>query len=174
MIKRMEATISLILAIVFLWGCGDVAYTGRDSESIVTTPTELTFVFASGDEHGRAAMLNVVNKFNEEYEDINVTVKIDNSGAYDDVLKTLDSVGEFPDILESTNIWDYATSGLLSPLPDDIVQLFKDTIVINGEVYAAPFTLNNTFGILYNKSYFEEKICASLKPMRSSFLYANR
>ena len=42
----------------------------EDTGSIVSAPTELTFIFADGDEGAKAAMNEIVNKFNETYPDI--------------------------------------------------------------------------------------------------------
>ncbi len=126
------------------------------SDSIVTEPTELTFVFADGDEGAKEAINTIVDAFNEQYEDITVTVEPGNGGAYSEFLKTKDSVGEFPDIMEMRDTASYVRAGKLAPLSDEIVSLFTSTIEINGEVYTAPMSANNTLGIIYNKTYFDE------------------
>ena len=68
--------------------------------SIVSAPTELTYIFADGDEGAKASMNEIVNKFNETYPDITVTIEPGNGGAYSEFIKTKDSVGEFPDVME--------------------------------------------------------------------------
>ena len=67
--------------------------------SIVTEPTELTFIFADGDEGAKASMNEIVNRFNEAYPDITVKIQPGNGGAYSEFLKTKESVGEFPDVM---------------------------------------------------------------------------
>ena len=57
-------------------------------ESIVSGPTELTFIFADGDEGAKASMNEIVNRFNEAYPDITVTIEPGNGGAYSEFLKT--------------------------------------------------------------------------------------
>ena len=71
-----------------------------NAESIVTEPTELTFIFADGDEGAKSSMNEIVNRFNEAYPDITVTIEPGNGGAYSEFIKTKDSVGEFPDVME--------------------------------------------------------------------------
>ena len=72
----------------------------EDTASVVSAPTELTYIFAEGDEGAKASMNEIVNKFNETYPDITVTIEPGNGGAYSEFIKTKDSVGEFPDVME--------------------------------------------------------------------------
>lgn len=65
-----------------------------------TEPTELTYIFADGDEGAKVSMNEIVEKFNETYPDITVTIEPGNGGAYSEFIKTKDSVGEFPDVME--------------------------------------------------------------------------
>lgn len=125
-------------------------------DSIVSAPTELTFIFADGDEGAKASMNEIVNRFNEQYPDITVTIEPGNGGAYSELIKTKDSVGEFPDVLEMRDTAMYVRAGKLEPLPDDIVGLFKTTTDFDGKVYTAPLAGENTNGIIYNKTYFDE------------------
>jgi raffinose/stachyose/melibiose transport system substrate-binding protein len=128
----------------------------EDTGSIVSAPTELTFIFADGDEGAKASMNEIVNKFNETYPDITVTIEPGNGGAYSEFIKTKDSVGEFPDVMEMRDTAMYVRAGKLEPLPDDIVSLFRTTTAFDGKVYTAPFGGENTNGIIYNKTYFDE------------------
>ena len=43
-------------------------------DAIVTEPTELTYIFADGDEGAKASMNEIVEKFNETSPEITVTV----------------------------------------------------------------------------------------------------
>lgn len=134
-------------------GTKDVA---ESTDSIVSAPTELTYIFADGDEGGKAYMNELVKKFNETYPDITVTIELGNGGAYSEFIKTKDSVGEFPDVMEMRDTAMYVRAGKLEPLPDDIVSLFRTTTAFDGKVYTAPFGGENTNGIIYNKTYFDE------------------
>lgn len=128
----------------------------KDTESIVTEPTELTFIFADGDEGAKASMNEIVNRFNEAYPDITVTIEPGNGGAYSEFIKTKDSVGEFPDVMEMRDTALYVRAGKLEPLSEEITSLFKTTTAFDGQVYTAPLAGENTQGIIYNKTYFDE------------------
>ncbi len=125
-------------------------------DSVVTEPTELTFIFADGDEGAKEVMNNVVQKFNETYPDITVTIEPGNGGAYSEFLKTKDSVGEFPDVMEMRDTAMYVRAGKLEPLSEEITSLFASTMEFDGNVYTAPMAGENTQGIIYNKKYFDE------------------
>lgn len=125
-------------------------------EAIVTEPTELTFIFADGDEGAKVSMNEIVNRFNEAYPDITVTIEPGNGGAYSEFLKTKDSVGEFPDVMEMRDTAMYVRAGKLEPLSEEIQSLFMTTMEFDGEVYTAPIASENTNGIIYNKAYFDE------------------
>ncbi len=71
-----------------------------EAASVVTEPTELTLIFADGDEGFKQVVNDVVEKFNAAYPDITITIEPGNGGAYSEFLKTKDSVGEFPDVME--------------------------------------------------------------------------
>lgn len=133
---------------------GSKAETSADS--IVTAPTDLTFIFADGDEGAKASMNEIVNRFNEIYPEITVKIQPGNGGAYSEFLKTKESVGEFPDVMEMRDTPVYVRADMLSPLPEDIVSLFKTTVEFDGETYTAPLAGENTLGIIYNKKYFDD------------------
>ncbi|MGN1156172.1 MAG: carbohydrate ABC transporter substrate-binding protein, partial [Agathobacter sp.] len=121
--QKSRLIISLLVIEILLSGCSthheiqeeNNIFDAADKKeiSIVSKPTELTFVFAEGDETGKSAMIDMVNRFNEKYENITVNIRSSGNGSYDEILKTLESVGEFPDILEVTNAAAYLRAGLL-------------------------------------------------------------
>lgn len=129
---------------------------GAEGDSIVSAPTELTFIFADGDEGMKASMNEIVNLFNETYPDITITIEPGNGGAYSEFLKTKDSVGEFPDIMEMRDTAMYVRAGKLEPLSAEIQSMFLTTTDFGGNVYTAPLGGENTQGIIYNKTYFDE------------------
>lgn len=130
--------------------------TDAAADSIVTEPTELTYIFADGDEGAKASMNEIVKRFNETYPDITVKIEPGNGGAYSEFLKTKESVGEFPDVMEMRDTAVYQRAGMLEPLSDEIVSLFKTTTEFDGNTYTAPLAGENTQGIIYNKTYFDE------------------
>lgn len=181
--KRVLATLlSAAMVATMLAGCGDSVQTPASepaaaesapaeaesqaadtetaeeaaAESIVTEPTALTFIFADGDEGAKQVMNEIVNKFNETYPDITVTIEPGNGGAYSEFLKTKDSVGEFPDVMEMRDTAMYVRAGKLDPLSEELQSLFMTTTEFDGNVYTAPLSGENTNGIIYNKTYFDE------------------
>lgn len=180
--KLIASVLATAMAVTMLAGCGstkdntessaDVAATtttenttttttentetAATEESIVSAPTELTFIFADGDEGAKAVMNNVVDKFNAAYPDITVTIEPGNGGAYSELLKTKDSVGEFPDVMEMRDTAVYVRAGKLEPLSEELTSLFRTTMEFDGQVYTAPMAGENTSGIIYNKKYFDE------------------
>lgn len=165
--KGQAAGVAIIILAVILTGCRrsgqDIGMAakqagiqeGNEETGIVSKPTELSFAFADGDGTAEAAMMDMVNRFNEQYEDITIRIIPGNGNAYDDILKTLESVGEFPDILETFNTTSCVRAGLLAELPEDISTLFTNPVSIDGKVYTASWANYNTLGIVYNKKYFE-------------------
>lgn len=126
------------------------------SSAIVTAPTKLTFIFADGDENYKSEMNRVVDAFNAAYPDITIEIQPGDGGSYSEFLKTKDSVGEFPDMMEMRDAAQYVRAGKIAPLSDEIVSLFNTTVQFEGVTYTAPFSGANTMGIMYNKKYFTE------------------
>jgi raffinose/stachyose/melibiose transport system substrate-binding protein len=124
--------------------------------SAAAEPVKLTFIFADGDEAFKSSMNKVVADFNAANPDIAITIQPGDGGAYSEFLKTKDSVGEFPDMMEMRDTAMYVRAGKLAPFSDELVSLFKTTTKFDGKVYAAPYAGENTQGILYNKAYFEK------------------
>ena len=171
--KVIAAMLAGAMVLGTLTGCGNGSETGgednsgqasgQDSgsdqasdESGAGGSTELTFIFADGDEGAKESMNEIVNRFNEANPDITVTIEPGNGGAYSEFLKTKDSVGEFPDVMEMRDTAVYVRAEKLEPLSDEIVSLFKTTTDFDGKVYTAPLAGENTNGIIYNKKYFDD------------------
>ncbi len=171
--KVIAAMLAGAMVLGTLTGCGNGSETGgednsgqasgQDSgsdqasdESGAGGSTELTFIFADGDEGAKESMNEIVNRFNEANPDITVTIEPGNGGAYSEFLKTKDSVGEFPDVMEMRDTAVYVRADKLEPLSDEIVSLFKTTTDFDGKVYTAPLAGENTNGIIYNKKYFDD------------------
>ncbi len=125
-------------------------------ESIVTEPTELTFIFADGDDNFKTEINRIVDAFNAANPDITINIQPGDGGTYIEFLKTKDSVGEFPDMMEMRDTAQYVRAGKIAPLDDEIKDLFVSTVEFDGETYTAPFSGANTMGMMYNKAYFEE------------------
>jgi raffinose/stachyose/melibiose transport system substrate-binding protein len=75
-------------------------------------------------------------------------------GSYLDALRTLDAVGELPDLIEMRDTPLFVRAGKLGELPRDITDLFEITVPFNGKVYTAPIDESYPTGIIYSKSVF--------------------
>ncbi len=119
--------------------------------------TEITLVFADGDEGAKKSFNEIVNRFNSSHDDMKVTIQPGNGGNYSEFVKTKDSVGEFPDIVEMRGeAAMYIRAGKLAPLPAELTDLFLSPMYIDGNVYTVALAGENTNGIIYNKTYFDE------------------
>lgn len=65
------------------------------NNSIVTEQTNLTFIFADGDEGAKAAMNTIVDKFNAAYDNITVTIEPGNGGLTVNLLRPRTASGSF-------------------------------------------------------------------------------
>jgi raffinose/stachyose/melibiose transport system substrate-binding protein len=146
----MKKVLSVLLCTVMLVSLSAVAL----SEA---APVELTFIFADGDEAFKTSMNRAVEGFNAANPNIVIKIQPGDGGTYSEFLKTKDSVGEFPDIMEMRDTAMYVRAGKLAPLSDEIVSLFKTTMQFGGKTYTTPYAGENTLGIIYNKAYFTEK-----------------
>lgn len=126
------------------------------SASVVTAPTKMNFIFADGDDTFKTEINKIVDGFNTANPDITITIVPGDGGSYSEFLKTKDSVGEFPDMMEMRDTAQYVRAGKIAPLDDDIVSMFTSTVQFDGKTYTAPYAGANTMGMMYNKKYFAD------------------
>lgn len=166
--KTLSALLALCISGAMLAGCGSqaassavsssqaAASTATATSSIVSAPTELTFIFADGDDTYKSEMNRIVDAFNTANPDITIKIQPGDGGSYSEFLKTKDSVGEFPDMMEMRDTAQYVRAGKLAPLDEEINNLFVSTVEFDGKAYTVPFSGANTLGIMYNKQYFAD------------------
>ena len=171
--KALSAAMAAGMTAVMLAGCGSSASSAAEitapaestsaaasteaaAESVVSAPTALSFVFADGDDNFKTEMNKIVDNFNAANPDITITIEPGDGGSYSEFLKTKDSVGEFPDMMEMRDTAMYVRAGKVAPLSDDIKALFTSTVEFDGVTYTAPMSGANTMGIMYNKKYFAD------------------
>lgn len=149
---------SLLLAAVMVAGTV-TGYGGQNVEAAGKgdsgEKTQLTIMFAGGDQSWKKAVNDVADKFMEENDDIELKLEPSGSGVYDDFLKTKDAVGEFGDVVELKSTKTYARSGKIIELPESITSKIETPIVVDDKIYGVP-TAVNTQGIIYNKKIFDE------------------
>jgi raffinose/stachyose/melibiose transport system substrate-binding protein len=116
----------------------------------------LTIVYATGNQTTTDLMHARVEAFMKANPNITLVEKLSNEGAYLDTLRTLDSVGELPDIIEMRDTPAFVRANKLGVLPEDITSLFKNTVQFNSNVYTAPYESAYPIGIVYSKDVFEK------------------
>ncbi len=124
------------------------------SEEVVVT--EMSFIFADGDEGAKAIMNTVVNGFNESHPEYNITIQAGDGSAYSEIVQAKVQTGEFPDIVEMRDTAIYVRAGMLEPISPEVEALFQSTVKFDGVTYTAPMSGGNTMGIIYNAAYFAE------------------
>lgn len=170
--KALPLLLALTMVVSMLAGCGNdpnpsasssnpPASSGNPTESgtgggVVTAPTQMTFIFADGDDAFKTMVNKAVDEFNAANPDITITIEPGDGGSYSEFLKTKENVGEFPDMMEMRDTAQYVRAGKIAPLSDDIKALFKTTVEFDGVTYTAPCSGANTMGIMYNKKYFTD------------------
>lgn len=117
---------------------------------------ELTIVYATGDQKGAEMQHQRVVDFMAAHPGVVITEKLSNDGAYLDAIKTLDAVGELPDIIEMRDTPLFVRSGKLGELPAEITDKFNNTVDFDGKIYTAPMAENYPNGIIYSKKIFAD------------------
>jgi raffinose/stachyose/melibiose transport system substrate-binding protein len=168
--KAISVVLSMILAVAALASCNSAQSQAANPPASQTAsaapatqapiqeeappesakPVELTFIFADGDEAFKSSMNKAVDTFNSANPGIIIRIQPGDGGAYSEFLKTKDSVGEFPDMMEMRDTAMYVRAGKLDALSSGIEDLFKTTMKFDGKSYTTPYAGENTNGILYN------------------------
>jgi raffinose/stachyose/melibiose transport system substrate-binding protein len=120
------------------------------------TPVTITVTYATGNQLTADLMRARIEGFMKENPHVTLMEKLSNEGAYLDSIRTLDAVGEFPDMIEMRDTALFVRAGKLGELPDDILNLFSYTVPFNGKVYTAPIDESYPTGIIYSKKIFRQ------------------
>ncbi|MDR0639023.1 MAG: extracellular solute-binding protein [Spirochaetaceae bacterium] len=144
-----------------LWACllmGVLAVGGckrkEDKENRATVT--ITAVYVVGNQVTADLMHERIENYMKLNPHVIIVEKLSNEGAYLDAIRTLDAVGELPDLIEMRDTPLFVRVGKLGELPPDIVDLFETTVPFNGKVYTAPIDESYPNGIIYNKKIFNQ------------------
>ncbi len=118
---------------------------------------KLSVIYAPGDPLNKQLIHESIIAFMK----VNPRIKIEedlsiSQGAYADILKIKDSVGEFPDFMEMRDAPMFVRAGKLAPLPKELLGLYAKTIPIYDTVYTAPFAAMYPMGMFYDQKLFLE------------------
>lgn len=95
--KAIVSVLIMALAVFSVFAGGS-----KESQAVAADSgvTQVTFVFADGDAGAKRSINEIVNRFNAAHDDMRVVIQPGNGGNYSEFVRTRDSVGEFPDIVE--------------------------------------------------------------------------
>lgn len=162
--KPVAASLAGVLALGGLTACGNDSGSGGDDDVI-------TLSYWKSADTGRPdfeAFMEVVNKFNDEHEDIQLDVNTTPNDDYRTRLNTRAAGGDLPDVFQ---VWPGAElrplveAGAVEPI-DDIEDHWIDSglleegsfdeFTIEDNTYAVPVNSNPTHFIYYNKEMLSE------------------
>ncbi|WP_438351521.1 ABC transporter substrate-binding protein [Paenibacillus sp. FA6] len=162
-IKNAAGIIVLSFIIMIINGCENSRFLTTLSSPVDNNIQEeevtiLKYVYAGGDSISNQSMSEAIEAFNQSHVKIQIMgiPSLPGSVTYDEYLKTLTAVGEFPELLDMRDAQTYADAGKIAPIPQEIVDLFEDVAKVNGKVYTAPVVKEYLLGIIYNKDIFEQ------------------
>lgn len=157
--KPVAASLAGVLALGGLAACGNDSDSGGDDDVV-------TLSYWKSADTGRPdfeAFMEVVNKFNDEHEDIQLDVNTTPNDDYRTRLNTRAAGGDLPDVFQ---VWPGAElrplveAGAVEPI-DDIEDYWLDSglleegsfdeFTIEDNTYAVPVNSNPTHFIYYNK-----------------------
>jgi raffinose/stachyose/melibiose transport system substrate-binding protein len=125
-------------------------------QSAGKTAVTITAVYAVGNEVTADLMHERLEGYMALNPHVTIVEKLSNEGSYLDAIRTLDAVGELPDLIEMRDTPLFVRAGKLGELPADITALFETTVPFDGKVYTAPIDESYPNGIIYSKKVFNQ------------------
>ena len=126
-------------------------------EELPAEDVELTFVCGTGDVKFDEVMETLIAKFQEEYPMITINNVTPLASSFSEGMKSLDAVGEFPDLMEARDVPMWARAGKIAEVDPELIALVDNAPSYNGKYYCVPVKADAPEGFYYNKAYFDEK-----------------
>lgn len=159
----MKKFLSLVLCAVMLLSVLAGCDTGPDLED--TFPDDdrikLTFYAREFEEWANSHVKDLVDRFNNDQDDIYVSVKFFTGDTYSDALTVARENGKAPDVymLEYGSLFTHAKNGYAAPLNDllpqealdDLLDNVKEMVTYKDKVYAYPWVLEPATLLFYRK-----------------------
>lgn len=149
----MKKTLALLLALLLALG----AVPAMAEEELPAEDVELTFVCGTGDVKFDEVMETLIAKFQEEYPMITINNVTPLASSFSEGMKSLDAVGEFPDLMEARDVPMWARAGKIAEVDPELIALVDNAPSYNGKYYCVPVKADAPEGFYYNKAYFDEK-----------------
>lgn len=154
--KKNVVVFGLLLILVGFVGCSKKQASTGGAAANGKTPVTITAVYAVGNQLTADLIHARIEGFMKANPHVTIIEKLSNEGSYLDAIKTLDAVGELPDLIEMRDTPVFVRAGKLGELPADIINLFENTVAFNGKVYTAPIDESYPNGIVYSKKIFDK------------------
>ena len=148
----MKKMLALLLAMLML-----VSALPALAEEVPSEDVELTFVCGTGDVKFDEVMETLLAKFQEEYPMITINNVTPLASSFSEGMKSLDAVGEFPDLMEARDVPMWARAGKLAEVDPELIALVDNAPSYNGKYFCVPVKADAPEGFYYNKAYFDEK-----------------
>ena len=150
----MKKLLSLVLALAMALTMVSFA-AAETEEELPSEDVELTFFCGNGDVAFNELVETLIAKFESEYPMIKITNVTPTSSSFSEGLKSLDAVGEFPDLMEARDVPMWARSGKIAEVDPELLTLVSNPTDYNGKYYNVPSYSALPQGFYYNKAYFE-------------------
>lgn len=149
----MKKLFALLLAMAMLLPCFAMA----EVAELPSEDVELTFFCGNGDVKFNEVIDTLIAKFEEEYPMITINNVTPTASSFSEGLKSLDAVGEFPELIEARDVPMWARAGKIAEAAPELLELVKEPTAYNGKFYNVPTNSVLPLGFFYNKAYFTEK-----------------
>ncbi len=118
--------------------------------------TVLELVYAYQNPQWNTAVESMVHEFEETHPEISIHYEVNyEDTVYEELLSRRVARGELGDIVQLKTPEAYAAGGLLGVVSEEVSSLVSSVYTYDGTVYGVG-AVESTWGILYNKTYFEE------------------
>ncbi|MDD3336998.1 MAG: ABC transporter substrate-binding protein [Eubacteriales bacterium] len=149
----MKKMLALVLALTMM-----LSMTAALAEDVLPTEdVELTFFCGNGDVKGNEVTETMIANFEAEYPMITINNVTPTASSFSEGLKSLDAVGEFPDLIEARDVPVWARAGKIAEIDPELLTLIKEPTIYNGKCYNVSTNSVLPLGFFYNKAYFTEK-----------------
>lgn len=161
-----KKTVAAALTAAMLTGCGSAGATSADNTSSSGSGEGGSLNLWYNTYSYEDGLTALIEAFEKEHPDIDVTYEIKADGDYDSLLKTAVQSGSGPDLFwtngtATSTMADFAKNGAIVDLSSDVDFSFisEDAMklaTIDGAVYSVPWMTLDTRAVYYNKDMFAE------------------
>lgn len=149
----MKRLLALLLSALMLLSC----VPAMAEDVLPSDDVELTFFCGNGDVKFNEVIDTLIAKFESEYPMIDIVNVTPTSTSFSEGLKSLDAVGEFPDLMEARDVPMWARAGKIAEVDPELVALVNNAPDFDGKYYCVPSKSDAPLGFFYNAAYFKEK-----------------